>query len=353
MCICSMAYEKELAAAKKAVSLAARLCQKLQRSLSQSDILTKPDNSPVTVADFGSQVVVTLVLQKELQPEPLSLVAEEDSGELRKNGAEAVLESIANLVKDTLDSDGYYPSSPLSTDHVLRAIECGRSEGGSTGRHWVLDPIDGTRGFVRGEQYAVGLALLVEGQVVLGVMACPNLPLACDTQKPSSDEVGCLFSATKGDGSYVQPLKGDGTPQKVQVSSIDNPEEAKFFESYHKPMPIHSSIAKKLGIKSLPVRMDSQAKYGALAQGGGEIYLRFTRNGYQESIWDHAAGSIVTTGGVVMDAAGNALDFSRGKHLCHKTGIIVTTEKLKPWLLKAVKESMEEDKLHLLQLQHV
>jgi 3'(2'), 5'-bisphosphate nucleotidase/inositol polyphosphate 1-phosphatase len=45
-----------------------------------------------------------------------------------------------------LASDGSYSDSILSTDDVVKAIDCGKSEGGSRGRHWVLDPIDGTKG---------------------------------------------------------------------------------------------------------------------------------------------------------------------------------------------------------------
>lgn len=52
----------------------------------------------------------------------------------------------------------------------------------------------------------------------------------------------------------------------------------------------------KLGVKAPPVRIDSQAKYGALSRGDGAIYLRFPHKGYREKIWDHAAGCIVVTG---------------------------------------------------------
>lgn len=79
--------------------------------------------------------------------------------------------------------------------------------------------------FVRGEQYAVGLALLVEGKVVLGVMACPNLPLASEfgeTDMSSQENVGCLFFATSGSGAYVQPLKGHSPPQKVSSNLIQS-----------------------------------------------------------------------------------------------------------------------------------
>lgn len=56
--------------------------------------------------------------------------------------------------------------------------ELGQSSGGAEGRHWVLDPIDGTRGFVGMRQYAVCLGMLQDGEVVLGVLGCPNLPQA-------------------------------------------------------------------------------------------------------------------------------------------------------------------------------
>ncbi|XP_031281853.1 SAL1 phosphatase-like [Pistacia vera] len=344
-----MSYHKELAAAKKAASLAAQLCQKVQKVLLQSDVQSKSDKSPVTVADYGSQALVTFVLERELPSEPFSLVAEEDSTDLRNDGATDTLERITKLVNETITSDASYSVPTLSTEDVLKAIDSGKSEGGSAGRHWVLDPIDGTKGFVRGDQYAIALALLDEGKVVLGVLACPNLPLASicgDYHKSSNNEVGCLFYAEVGAGTYMQSLNGS-SPVKVQVTAIENSEEASFFESYEKAHSQHdlsSSIAKKLGVKAPPVRIDSQVKYGALSRGDGAIYMRFPREGYREKIWDHAAGCIVVTeaGGVVSDAAGNPLDFSKGKYLDLNVGIIVTNQKLMPKLLKAVKESLEE-----------
>lgn len=345
----SMSYEKELAAAKKAASLAALLCQKVQKALLQSDVHSKSDKSPVTVADYGSQALVSLVLERELPSESFSLVAEEDSGDLRGNSGQETLQRIRTLVNDTLANNEYSSVSNLTTDDVLRAIDNGKSEGGSRGQHWVLDPIDGTKGFIRGDQYAIALALLDEGKVVLGVLACPNLPLTSisgENQQSSQDKVGCLFFATVGTGTYMQPLDGSSL-LKVHVSATENPEEASLFESFEVAHSLHDlsgTIIKKLGVKAPPVRIDSQAKYGALSRGDGAIYLRFPHKGYREKIWDHAAGCIVVTeaGGVVADAAGNPLDFSKGKYLDLETGIIVTNQKLMPLLLKAVKESLEE-----------
>ncbi|KMT09169.1 hypothetical protein BVRB_6g132740 [Beta vulgaris subsp. vulgaris] len=341
-----MSYHKELAAAKKAASLAASLCQKVQKSLLQSDVQSKLDKTPVTVADYGSQAIVSFVLQHELSEESFSLVAEEDSEDLRKDGAQDTLERIRLLVNDTIASENNNTVSPLSADDVLAAIDSGRSEGGALGRHWVLDPIDGTKGFVRGDQYAIALALLDQGSVVLGVLACPNLPLGPLGEQSSASQIGCLFSAVIGEGTCMESLDGS-SPVKVSVCPTENPEEASFFESFEAAHTLHdltSSIAKKLGVKAPPVRIDSQAKYGALSKGDGAIYLRFPHAGYREKIWDHAAGSIVVTeaGGIVTDAAGNPLDFSKGKHLDLYKGIIATNPKLMPPLLKAIQDSIDE-----------
>ncbi|KAG0520353.1 hypothetical protein BDA96_08G066800 [Sorghum bicolor] len=341
-------YAAELAAAKKAVTLAARLCKTVQQDIVHSGVQAKADKSPVTVADYGSQILVSLALKMDVASGPFSLVAEEDSEELRKEGAEEILEEITDLVNETIVDDGSYNIS-FTKEGILSAIDDGKSEGGPSGRHWVLDPIDGTKGFLRGDQYAIALALLDEGKVVLGVLACPNLPLSSVNNlngNSSGDQVGALFSATIGCGTEVESLYGS-PPQKISVCSIDDPVNASFFESYESAHSMHDltgSIAKKLGVQAPPVRIDSQAKYGALARGDGAIYLRFPHKGYREKIWDHAAGSIVVTeaGGIVTDAAGNDLDFSKGRFLDLDTGIIATNKNLMPSLLKAVQEAIKE-----------
>ena len=68
---------------------------------------------------------------------------------------------------------------------------------------WTIDPIDGTKGFLRGEQYAVCLALIVDAQVKVGVIGCPNMPPAdpplSTTGNP--EERGCIFVAVRGHGA--------------------------------------------------------------------------------------------------------------------------------------------------------
>ena len=75
---------------------------------------------------------------------------------------------------------------------------------------WCLDPIDGTKGFLRGEQYAVCLALVRDGEVQLGVLGCPNLPV--DAAQPAGPR-GALFVGVRGQGAYqVRPPLLPPTP---------------------------------------------------------------------------------------------------------------------------------------------
>eukprot|EP00249_Psilotum_nudum_P009378 c21894_g1_i1 orf=66-1316(+) len=347
----SQCYEFELQVAVKAVRLAARLCQRVQRRLLSNETQAKVDKSPVTVADYGSQALVSWALERTLPQGSFSLVAEEDADELRQEKGAWMLDRITDLVNETIATDGSHDIAPLTREDVLAAIDRGKSEGGSSGRHWVLDPIDGTLGFLRGDQYAVALGLLDEGEVVLGILACPNLPLTSISRESlPGDPVGCLFSARKGAGTTVQSLDGLTAAKRVYVSTVDNPAEAIFCESYesaHSMQELTAKIADILGVRAPSVRIDSQAKYGALARGDAAIYLRFPHPGYREKIWDHAAGSVVIkeAGGIVVDGAGKPLDFSKGRFLDLDHGIIATNQNLMPFLLKAVHSALKESNL--------
>lgn len=65
---------------------------------------------------------------------------------------------------------------------------------------WALDPIDGTKGFLRGDQYAVCLALMVDGKVQAGALGCPNLPV--DPANPDGEK-GIMLSVERGRGATI------------------------------------------------------------------------------------------------------------------------------------------------------
>ncbi|MFG0252299.1 MAG: inositol monophosphatase family protein, partial [Phycisphaerales bacterium JB038] len=111
-------------------------------------------------------------------------------------------------------------------------------------------------------------------------------------------------------------------------------------ESGHSSHSDSAKIAEMLGVQAEPFRIDSQCKYAAVSRADASIYLRLpTRKGYEEKIWDHAAGSLVITeaGGRVSDVRGNPLDFGQGKTLKANAGVVATSAAIHDQVVAAVK----------------
>lgn len=343
-------YGEEQAAACNAVRLAAVLCKKVQRQLKSSEKTSKEDASPVTIADYGAQAVVAWSLRRAFPDTPLQMVAEEDSSDLKAGGGAAMTTRITELVNSTLEGERNGEVA-LTEGQVLDLIDSGASEGGAEGRHWVLDPIDGTRGFVGLRQYAVCLGMLQAGKVVLGVLGCPNMPTTplvdADgsdgaASHVASDGAGVLFTAQLGCGAAVAPLSDSGVPQqRIFVSESGDHSQSRFMESFESKHSDHTFTAKlgtAVGVSRAPLRLDSQAKYGALSRGDADLFLRFPAASYREKIWDHAAGAIIVTeaGGCISDASGAPLDFSKGRWLDLDRGIVASKPSLHAAVIKAL-----------------
>lgn len=325
-------FNAELSVAVTAVQTAARVCQAVQRRIG-SDAMEKKDRSPVTIADFASQAVVCRALAESFPEDPV--VGEEDSAELQQSENAAYLKSVRTELRNIgIDAD---------EATVCRWIDHGNGQ--SADRFWTLDPIDGTKGFLRGEQYAISLALIVDGQISVAVLGCPNLPFG----PGQSDAEGALFFAVRGQGAFVVPVNDEGfdpeTAQQVQVSTATEWAEARLCESVESGHSSHSRsarLAQSLGMVREPVRLDSQAKYAVVARGEADIYLRLpTRADYREKIWDHAGGVLIVeeAGGRVSDVAGQPLDFTRGKELTDNRGVVVTSGPFHDGVLKALSDA--------------
>eukprot|EP00877_Chromochloris_zofingiensis_P002003 jgi/Chrzof1/11803/Cz06g10200.t1 len=345
-------YAKELHAACKAVRLASKLCQLVQQQLSDSEKADKADDSPVTIADYGAQAVVAWALSRASPGSKISMVAEEDSKDLRDGNGHVMVTRITGLINSVITTAGE-GVEPLSEDQVLALIDLGSSPGGSVGSHWVLDPIDGTRGFVGMRQYAVCLGLIQDEEVVVGVLGCPNLPQGqvtdddCGTGAAGRSDtagVGCLFLAHRGHGAYASSLWDDSSPlERIHVNDVSDVSQARFMESYESRHSDHSftaAVARQAGVTMTPLRMDSQVKYGLLSRGDASIFMRFPPANYREKIWDHCAGFVIVeeAGGKVTDASGARLDFSRGRWLDLNRGIIAAPPTVHTAILNAVQQ---------------
>lgn len=311
--------EMELRVALAAVVDACRLAEAVGAGLTGEAHTKKDDRSPVSVADFGVQAVVHDHLRRHFVNDPI--VAEEESGELAKPENAALLALVKDHVRRILPD--------VTGDVILRLIGDGQHDGGPSGRFWTLDPVDGTKGFLRGDQYAVALALIENGRPVLGVLGCPRL------------DGGAIFTALRDGPALRHDLTGADIAA-VAVSPRSAPAEAVFcesFESGHSAHGVSAQVTQSLGSTARPRRLDSQAKYAVVATGDGDVYLRLpTKKGYEERIWDHAAGALLveSAGGRVTDVNGRPLDFSRGRTLALNQGVIATNDRLHDVVLAAV-----------------
>ncbi len=302
--------EKQVAIAS--VTAATQLCQRV-RALKPSSTLHKADTSPVTVADFGSQAVICHALAEAFPHDPV--IAEEDAFSLQKPESSIILAQITEQVQQILPQ--------ITPQDVIDSINWGN--GKLAPRYWTLDPIDGTKGYIRGDQYAIALALVENGIIQLGVLACPALPSRSDGKQ------GVVFVGVRGHGS-VEISLSTGKSQPIRVNAFNDTNQLRRIESVesaHSDRAVQNKIDEMLRWTQTPQQMDSQAKYGAVARGEADLYLRVPLPQFKakkENIWDHAAGAIIVeeAGGKVTDLGGQPLNFSLGAKLSENNGILVS-----------------------------
>ncbi len=318
-----MSYQAEKELALRIVKQAAKLCQRVQQTQGGKAV-KKADTSPVTVADFGAQAILCQGLMEAFPDDPV--IGEEDATLLQQPGLEGVRRQIIEQVQQNIPS--------ATPDNVINWINWGNGQVAQ--RYWTLDPIDGTKGFIRGDQYAVALALVEEGEVKLGVLACPAFPR-------EEAKKGVIFLAIRGQGSTEIPLEG-GTSQKINVdpsSTFEQLYRIESVESVHSDRQVQTAIDRRLGLTYTAKQMDSLAKYAAIARGDAHFYTRVPLPQFQdkkENIWDHAAGVIIVeeAGGKVTDLEGKPLDFSVGPKLSHNYGVLATNGTIHSQVLAAI-----------------
>jgi 3'(2'), 5'-bisphosphate nucleotidase len=305
-----------------AVREASLLVRRVQQEMVGSGI-TKDDKSPVTVADFAAQAVVAKRLQQRFPG--AALVGEESALALRSDAGRETLQQIVGFVGGCLPG--------VSREEVCDLIDTGAGERRAT--TWTLDPVDGTKGFLRREQYAVAFAWIVNGVVEVGALGCPAL-----------EGAGWLLAAQRGQGAWGQSLaSADGPWHRLAVSTTSDVSQTRLLRSVEKGHTNAGGIedlVRELGIVADPVPMDSQAKYAMLAASQGEALLRLlspSRPDYREKIWDHAAGAIIVeeAGGRVSDLDGKPLDFSQGRSLDGNRGILASNGHVHEALLAGLK----------------
>lgn len=331
-------YSRLLAAATPAVFDACRVCRTVQASMAQVRAIVKDDNSPVTVADFACQAIIAHRLRETLGE--VVLVGEETSAYLRNPVHAAELSATLAAAREVW---------PEATEQsLIEAIDVGASDTHHAA-FWTLDPIDGTKGFLRGEQYAVSLAYIKRGLPVIGLLGCPNLPRDFSLPLSEPDSRGSLYTSIKGEGVYELPADNPSA-RPIKLTRLPHKDAAPIslaisVEESHSNVDMTQKVLAILAAQGVghrePSRLDSQAKYAVVARGQADAYIRLpTKKGYVERIWDHAAGALIAAeaGCAVTDALGHDLDFSHGRGLEKNRGIIAAPPRVHGLLVGAVRQ---------------
>ena len=230
-----MNYERELEFARRIASVAGENATYIRtRGIS---VETKPDGSPVTAADKENERLMCEAIEHEFP----------DDGILAEEGS---------------------------------------NKAGSSGRRWIIDPIDGTRDFVRGNRFWCVLVALEEA----------DKPLAGVAHFPMLNET---YWATRGSGSYLNS-------ERLQVSAITSIGDCSF-----SPNGLHLTAARPHLTRVMELMQRSWAvrSYGGtldaclVAAGKAEIWFE-----PKVEVWDLAAPKLIIeeAGGVFF-----ALDGSR------------------------------------------
>ena len=303
-------FNKELSLAIKLVKKASEITEWFRKEKILS--FKKEDESPVTLADFASQIFIISKI-KELFPED-QIVAEEDSG----SGA------FINLNAEDIIKKCYNSLNLVIEDDFTDTLNY---RGLVSKRQWTIDPIDGTKGFQKHLAYAIGIGFMVQSEPTVCAISVPNY----------IERNLTIFSAEKNHGAKVSYVNQNFTPIKVSENKIFK--NFRMCHSLHYNKPWVKNFARSLDITYF-VPMDSMAKLCMVADGTADLYIK-PLNINRSFTWDFLPGDLLVkeAGGTITDLNGNSIIYLNEKCIVTAPGLIASNGVLHKDLLNALKSS--------------
>ncbi|XXG96890.1 hypothetical protein Hte_003181 [Hypoxylon texense] len=351
-------YSQELRVAIGAIQSAAKLSQAVI-SIDDKGVIEKDDLSPVTVADFAIQALLTATIHHAFPND--KFVGEESAAELRDNPLllDRVWELLQRLRENEEQSLCKLPESPHQMCEMIDWCGFGEPGGSNAGRVWVFDPIDGTKTFVQRMAYAINVALLEGSKQVLSVVGCPTLSV--DAKSPVTNTTldptgrGCIVFAAKGYGTYVCHLAGS-SPHDVQARKIEPHAETTSTQAL-RPVScynmldsgvddVHQLIMENLGIQTQGCDLLAWVlRWVTLGLGLANmtvwVYKKRSRTG---KVWDHAGAMLLfeEVGGKITDIDGKDIDLGVGRKMVENHGFVAAPTAMHATVLETVQRVLQE-----------
>ena len=158
-------------------------------------------------------------------------------------------------------------------------------------RVWMVDPLDGTNGFIDGNgDFAVQIGLAEKGHCVLGVVYQPL--------------TGVLYRAVRGGGAWIE--RPNAEPVRAYVSNQKDPSKVRLAASRSHRSPRMDQVVRSLGVKQEIRRGSVGIKVGLIAEQQCDLYIHLSPRTKQ---WDTCAPDIILheAGGRLTDLFGRPL----------------------------------------------
>jgi 3'(2'), 5'-bisphosphate nucleotidase len=202
---------------------------------------------------------------------------------------------VERLARDFPD-DGILAEESVDTERRL-----------NKSRVWMVDPLDGTNGFIDGNgDFAVQIGLVENGECVVGVVF---QPLA-----------GVLYRAVRGNGSWVE--RAGAEAEKGKVSTKDRIPTMRLAASRSHRSPRMSKVVHRLGFREEVQRGSVGIKIGLLVEQQCDVYIHLSPRTKQ---WDTCAPEIILTeaGGCLTDLFGHPLSYNV-RDVQNRNGLVAT-----------------------------
>ena len=189
---------------------------------------------------------------------------------------------VAHLKREFPD-DGILAEESVDSEHRLEKS-----------RVWMVDPLDGTNGFIDGNgDFAVQIGLAESGQCVLGVVYQP-LP-------------DVLYRAVRGHGTWIERPQFEA--QRAHVSETRNVPEMRLAASRSHRSSRMNKVVEQFGFKEEVQRGSVGIKIGLLIEQQCDLYIHLSSRTKQ---WDTCAPEVILTeaGGRITDLFGYPLNYN-------------------------------------------
>src|SRR6185436_2498103 len=205
-------------------------------------------------------------------------------------------EIIVTRLRREFPADGILAEESIDTPHRL-----------DKQRVWMIDPLDGTTGFIDGNgDFAVQIGLAEDGHAVLGIVYQPL--------------TGVLFRAVRGEGAWIE--RPDFEPERANVSTQNEIAKMRLAASRSHRSPRMDKVVKAFRVREEVRRGSVGIKVGLICERQCDLYVHLSPRTKQ---WDTCAPEIILTeaGGRLTDLFGMALNYNV-REIQNRNGLVAS-----------------------------